>query len=274
MMSEFFISGFNIILPHVVDSLRIAPGATTWPAGVTNLTTAALLQPCARLCDMFGARYVFFAGHAWLLAWSVATGFVQNYSLLILGRAMQGLGAAAFLPAGLALLSKTYRPGPRKNLVFAVYGAFACIGFYFGILVGALAAQLANWRWYFWIGAILEAVIAAAGLFSIPKDLADRDPDARMDWWGLGTIVPGLVLVVFAFTDGRHAPDGWNTPYIYVTLIVGVVLLAAAVFVEGWVAKQPLVPPALFKPRYMVRLVCALFCSYGVFGLFLFYASF
>ncbi|POR34314.1 Uncharacterized protein TPAR_05486, partial [Tolypocladium paradoxum] len=180
---------------------------------------------------------------------------------------MQGVGAAAFLPAGLALLSRAYRPGPRKNFVFAVYGAFACIGFYFGIFVGAVSAEYLDWRWYFWIGAVLCLVVGVSGALTIPPRLGDVDPAARMDWWGAVTIVPGLVLVVFAFTDGGHAPDGWRTPYVCVTLALGVLFLAAAVYVQGWVSSRPLLPPELFRQRYMKRLVGALFCSYGVFGL-------
>lgn len=178
------------------------------------------------------------------------------------------------MPAGLALLARTYRPGPRKNFVFSVYGAFACIGFYIGILMGAVTADLLNWRWYFWIGTILCLVVVISGWFSIPKNLGDADPLVKMDWWGVVTIVPGLVLVVFAFTDGGHAPNGWSTPYIYVTLIIGGLLLIAAVYVQGWVSEQPLLPAEVFRPKYMKRLTLALFCAYGVFGLFLFYASF
>ncbi|PHH91386.1 hypothetical protein CDD83_641 [Cordyceps sp. RAO-2017] len=274
MMSEYFIGGFNIILPPVADALAIPPSARTWPAGVTNLTTAALLQPFARMCDLYGARVVFICGHAWLLVWSLITGFSVNSTMLIVCRAMQGIGAAAFLPAGLALLSQTYRPGPRKNFVFSVYGAFACIGFYFGIFMGAVAAQYLNWRWYFWIGTILGLCLVLSGFLTVPRGLGDVDPDVRMDWWGVVTIVPGLVLVVFAFTDGGHAPDGWRTPYVYVTLIIGILFLVAAVYVQGWVSSQPLLPPEIFKLKYMKRLMGALFCSYGVFGLFLFYASF
>ncbi|KJZ73307.1 hypothetical protein HIM_07311 [Hirsutella minnesotensis 3608] len=274
MLSEYFIGGFNIILPPVADALAIPPSSRTWPAGVTNLTTAALLQPFARLCDLYGGRVVFLCGHVWLLIWSLISGFSNNATMLIICRAMQGIGAAAFLPAGLALLSQTYRPGPRKNFVFSIYGAFACIGFYFGIFMGSVAAEYLNWRWYFWIGAILGLAVALSALMTVPRHLSDIDPTIRMDWWGVCTIVPGLVLVVFAFTDGGHAPNGWRTPYIYVTLVIGVLFLAAAVYVQGWVSSQPLLPPELFKQRCMKRLMGALFCSYGVFGLFLFYASF
>ncbi|KAJ6445432.1 calcineurin-like phosphoesterase [Purpureocillium lavendulum] len=274
MMSEYFISGFNIILPPLSEALRIPPASRTWPAGVTNLTIAALLQPCARACDMFGAKRVFLVGHAWLFAWSLGCGFSSGPTVLIVCRAMQGIGAAAFLPAGLALLSSAYRPGPRKNLMFAVYGAFAVIGFYFGIIIGAVAAEYLSWRWYFWIGTILVLLVAAVGAVYIPHSASDVDPAARLDWLGVVTIVPGLVLVVFAFTDGGHAPQGWRTPYVYVTLILGVLFLAAAVYVQGWVSAQPMLPPDLFKHKYMKRLMAGLFCSYGVFGLFLFYASF
>ncbi|KAI8631815.1 major facilitator superfamily-domain-containing protein [Xylariaceae sp. FL1651] len=274
MMCEYFVSGFNIVLPQVAVALDISDAERTWPAAVPNLTTAALLLPFARLCDLYGGRYVFLGGLSWCFIWSIAAGFSPSPTILIVCRAMQGIGFSAFLPAGLALLGHTYRPGPRKNFVYSMYGAFACIGFYFGILIGAIAGQFLDWRWYFYIGSILVFVVMIMGVVSIPQNLDDHHPDAVMDWWGLCTIVPGLVLVVFAFSDGGHAPDGWRTPYVYVTFIVGVLLLCAFVYVEGWVAPQPLLPSELFKPKYMRRLCAGLFCSYGVFGVYLFYASY
>lgn len=274
MMSEYFISGFNIILPGVATALEIPDTARTWPAAVINLTTACLLMPFARLADRHGARDVFLAGHAWLVIWSLVCGFSRNPVMLIVCRAMQGLGPGAFMPAGLALLGQTYRPGPRKNFIFSLYGAFACIGFYIGIFLGAVAAELLTWRWYFWLGTIMCFVVVATGWFFIPREMGDADPTVRMDWWGLVTIVPGLVLVVFALTQGSNAPDGWSTPYVYVTLTIGGLFLCAAVYVQGWVSEQPLLPPEIFRPKYIKRLFLALFCAYGVFGLYLFYASF
>jgi MFS family permease len=114
-MAEFVISGFNIILPSIVAALNIGESSATWPAGVPNLTIAAVLMPCARLCDRFGGRPVFLAGHAWLLVWSIAAGFAKGHFVLTFCRAMQGLGAGAFLPAGLALLGQTYRPDPGRT---------------------------------------------------------------------------------------------------------------------------------------------------------------
>ncbi|KAI0472207.1 major facilitator superfamily domain-containing protein [Xylariaceae sp. FL0804] len=274
VMSEYTISGFNIVLPAIADALAIPDAQRTWPADVPNLTTAALLLPFARLCDMYGGRAVFVAGHAWLLAWSLVSGFSRGPVMLIVCRAMQGVGAGAFLPASLALLGQAYRPGPRKNFIYSLYGASACIGFYFGIFMGAVTGQLLDWRWFFWVGAVLVCVAVLAGAFSIPPCLSTGDPSLRMDWWGVTTIVPGLVLVVYALTDGGSAPRGWRTPYIYVTFVIGCLLLCAAVYVQGWVSAQPLLPSEVFRPRGMTRLTLGLFCAYGVIGLFMFYVSY
>ncbi|RYP55410.1 hypothetical protein DL770_010924 [Monosporascus sp. CRB-9-2] len=194
MMSEYFISGFNVILLVVATTLEIPDSAPTWPTAVINLTTACLLLPFARIADRFGGRNVFLAGHVWLVIWSLISGFSRDPTMLIACRAMQGLDPGVFMPA--------------DGLV------------------------------------------------------------------GRCEIVPGLVLVVFAFTDGGHAPNGRSTPYIYVTLIVGGLLLRASVYIQGWASESPLLPVEVLKPKYMRRLSIALFCADGVFGLLLFYASF
>lgn len=273
MVAEYFISGFNIVLPPLADALDMPASSRTWAASVTSLSTAALLLPFARLCDMYGSRAVFLSGHLWLLVWALIAGFSKNTSMLIVCRAMQGAASAAFLPAGLAMLGRTYRPGPRMNFVFVVYGAFASIGFYAGIVIGAVAAEHWNWRWYFWAVAGIELVVFTLGFLSIPRNLRDCDADAKMDWAGLFTIVPGLALVILALTSFGHTHDGWRMSYTYAALAVGILLLLCAIYVQGWVSPQPLLPPEIFRTKYMKRLTMALFCSYGVFGIYLFYTS-
>lgn len=273
MMSEYFTSGFNIILPSLAQSIDLPEDARTWPTAVPNLAAAALLLPFARLCNIIGARRVFILGHAWLLCWSVVSGFATNHIILIVCRAMQGVGFAAFLPAGMSLLGQVYRPGPRKNLIYSIYGAFACLGFYFGIVVAALTTEYISWKWYFWTGAIFEFATIVFGLLAIPRNLQDQQASARMDWLGLSTIVPCLALLIFAFTEGSQAPQGWATPYVLVTLILGIVFLAAAIYSQGWASSQPLVPNVIFRIRYMKRLLASMTCFFGVCALFLLYTS-
>ena len=120
-VAEYFISGFNVLLPALSQSLHIPPQAETWPASVSSLVTGAFLLPVGRLADMFGGYIVFNAGLAWFVIWSIVAGFSQNYTMLIVCRALQGFGPAAFLPSGIKLLGSivsiysTVTPG----LVFA-----------------------------------------------------------------------------------------------------------------------------------------------------------
>jgi MFS family permease len=228
-----------------------------------------------RLTDIIGGYYVFVGGLVWFTIWSLVAGFSQNYIMLIFCRAMQGFGPAAYLPSGVMLLGRTYRPGPRKNLIFFLYGAFSPIGFFTGIFVAGLSGQYLPWNWFFYLGVILLGIVTGVACLTIPSDRSQRHSgEIKMDWLGAALIVPGLCLIVFALTDSSHAPSGWRTSYIYVTLILGIMCLSAAFYVEGWVAKMPLLPFEIFKIKQMKPLALSLFFSYGVFGLYLFYASF
>jgi MFS family permease len=222
---------------------------------------------------MYGGHPLFLFGLGWQTIWSLAGGFARNEISINICRAFQGFGPAAFLPASLVLISKTYRPGPRKNIVFSIYGACAPVGFFAGILVSGIAGQFLDWRWYFWLGSIISAIAVVAGWWAIPSD-AGRRKNVVMDWWGAAAIVSGLVLVVAAITQSSRAPDGWATPYIIVVFILGVASLALAVWVEGWIATAPLLPFDMFLIPGMPAMVIALFLSYGVFGTWLLYTTF
>ena len=194
--------------------------------------------------------------------------------MLDLCRALQGLGPSAFLPSGVMLMGSIYRPGPRKNLVFSLYGGSAPLGFFAGVFFAGLTGEFLNFGWYFWIGAILVFTTVVTAFFTVPSDVQERKVmKIKMDWLGSLLIVCGLILVVYAVTDSSHAPDKWGTPYIYSLLVVGAILLSIAVYVEGWVAEAPLIPFDLFRVPYLSPLIIALFFSYGVLGIFLLYAT-
>ena len=274
MMAEYFVSGFNVLLPTLLSTLSIPPASAVWPASAFALVTASFLLPLGRLADMYGGYIVYIAGLAWFVVWSVIAGFATNAVMLIVCRALQGLGPAAFLPAGLGLLGSIYRPGPRKNLLFALYGGAAPLGFFTGVFCAGLTGQFLRVGWYFWIGALLTLSTLVPAMLAVPSDFKERRAmGVRMDWWGSVLIVGGLILVVFAVTDASHAPEGWRTPYIPTCLVAGTGLLGAAFYVEGWMARNPLLPFDLFQVPHLSPLFIALFFSYGVLGVFLLYAT-
>lgn len=226
---------------------------------------------------MWGGYPLYVAGFVWLTIWSLIAGFSVNEVMLNFCRALQGLGPAAFLPSSMMILGSIYRPGPRKNLVFSIYGACAPLGFFVGIFFAGVTGEYTTWGWYFWIGTILSAITALTAYLTVPSDILEKRNapfKVQMDWLGSILIVCGLILLTFAVIDSSHAPNQWKTPYIYTLFIVGSLLLLAAAYVEAYVASQPLIPASLFKVPCMPALVVALFFTYGSLGVFLLYATF
>lgn len=173
------------------------------------------------------------------------------------------------------LLGSIYRPGPRKNLIFSIYGACAPVGFFIGIFFAGLTAEFTTWRWYFWIGTIMTVITAITAYLTVPNDMMERKAmKIKMDWLGALLSVSGLILFTFAIIDSAHAPNKWQNPYIYTLFIVGSLLLLATVYVEGWIATDPLLPSSFFKVPHMSALIVALFFTYGSLGIFLLYATF
>ncbi|KAI1799566.1 membrane transporter [Daldinia bambusicola] len=249
MMAEFLISGFSVLLPVLIEDTGIDPSQRTWPITVFSLVTGSLLLPFGLLVDMFGGYPVYLGGISWLAIWAVAGGFSRTFPMVLATRALQGVGAAAFLPAGTTLLGTTYRPGPRKNTIFSLYGGCAPPGFFSGII-------------FFWIASILLAFLCVMTYFCVPHEWR------RGDWSSMDC------LLTYAITDASHVEGHWTSPQIIVTFILGLISLAAFIYVEGWVAQSPLLPFDLFSIKYIGPLFIALFMACGCFGIYLFYASF
>lgn len=274
VLTEYFVSGFGVILPTLIIELNIPASAIVWPATAFSLVIASTLLVFGRLGDMWGGYPVYIWGLCWLTVWSIICGFSINPMMLNFCRALQGLGAAAFLPTGVMIIGSVYRPGPRKNIVFALYGTFAVVGFFIGIFCAGIVGQFIRWSWYFWIGAFLAAITIVTSIFSIPNDRQERQLNGiKMDWLGALTIIPGLVLIVFSITQSAHAELRWRTPYIPTLFVLGCLLLFLAAYIEGWVAESPLLPADLFKVPHMTPLLIALLLLYGTVGIVLLYAT-
>ncbi|KAK9319212.1 major facilitator superfamily domain-containing protein, partial [Lipomyces orientalis] len=264
----------NVLLPTLVVELRMPEASSIWPSTAFSLAVTSTLLIFGRLADMFGACILYVAGIAWVAVSSIVLSFSKSWLMLVIFRALQGLALGALLPSGVMLLGSIYRPGPRKNIVFSIYGACAALGFYIGIFFSGLCGQLLGWRWYFYIGTILAGITLVSSYFSIPNDYAEkRKFGPQMDWLGAACLVSGLVLISFAIVDSSQAPHQWRTPYISVCFVLGVVILGVAVYVEGWVAEAPLLPPSLFAVPYMKPLILSMFFLYGCLGIFLLYGA-
>lgn len=219
---------------------------------------------------MYGHKRLYMIGFGWYAIWSIVAG-VAVYSgdiLFSTARAFQGIGCALLVPNALALVGRTYGASPKKNMIFALFGAAAPTGWVVGAVFSSILAQLAWWPWAFFALAITCVVMIFVATAILPEDELQSTNIMDFDFLGCGTGVGGLVLFNFAWNQA--AVVGWQTVYTYVLLIVGILLLVAFAVVEIKYAKFPLIPLKGFKGEAALALG-VIAAGWGSFGIWVFY---
>ncbi|QLG70987.1 hypothetical protein HG535_0B00240 [Zygotorulaspora mrakii] len=262
-------------LHYIGESFGISnPGQLSWFASGYSLTVGTFILIAGRLGDLFGHRRFFVFGFLWYALWSLLAGFsvYSNQVFFDCCRAFQGIGPALVLPNAIAILGRTYKPGKRKNMAFSMFGACAPNGFTLGAVFSSILAQMAWWPWAFWIFSIVCFFLAVAGLWVIPHaDMPNLDAShsiwQRVDLAGSLSGMTGLILFNFAWNQGPVV--GWETPYTYALLIVGVAFLCLFVFIELR-AKFPLLPFKALSTDAAFVLAC-ISAGWSSFGIWIYY---
>lgn len=217
---------------------------------------------------------MFVIGFSWFALWSMLAGFSVwvNPVYLDICRAFQGIGPAFVLPNGVAVLGRTYPPGLRKQIAFCLFGGVAPSGFIIGGVFASLLAENIWWPWAYWIMAIACAVFAVLGAFVIPYNpmatpRKELSTFARLDITGAIPGMVGLILINFAWNQA--AVTGWEEPYTYSLLIVGLLSIGVFLWVESR-APYPLLPRSVFQGEIGWALGCIV-CGWASFGIVVFY---
>jgi MFS family permease len=158
-------------------------------------------------------------------------------------------------------------------MIFSVFGATAPNGYLIGALFASIFAQLVWWPWAYWVMAIACFLLAVAGMLFIPNTPPPVFEDksismmSRIDVAGSVTGVLGLVMINFAWNQSPIV--GWQTPYIYILLIAGFMLMGAFAVIESR-ARFPLVPFNYMNADVGFVLGC-MALGWSSFGIWLFY---
>src|SRR5215218_3182412 len=132
----------NVAFPDIRKSFPTATlGSLSWILNSYNVVFAAFLVPAGRIADLLGRRRIFTFGTALFTISSIACAVAPSLGLLIAARVVQAIGAAAMVPASLALVLHAYGPARRAHAV-ALWAAIAAIAAGLGPAVGGILVQL------------------------------------------------------------------------------------------------------------------------------------
>jgi EmrB/QacA subfamily drug resistance transporter len=243
------VSIVNVALPSIHASLGFTTTGLQWVVNAYTLTFAGFLLLGGRAADLLGRRRVFLAGTALFALASLACALADSRGLLIAARSLQGFGGAVLSPATLAIVTSSLREGAERNRGLGIWAAMGALGASSGALLGGILTQTLGWSAIFAINVPLGALVIVLGLRLIPASTATSSvatANGARHFDATGAVLVTASLVSFAWGIVRSDTLGWGSAGVLVPLASGVALLAAFVLVEARIARDPLVPLAIF----------------------------
>src|SRR6195256_1933182 len=238
--SMAFIDGsvVNIALPAIQQALQANAASTQWIVNGYLLLLGALVLVGGSAADLYGRRRIFLVGIAIFTSASIACGLSPDITVLVVSRAVQGLGAALLTPASLAMLGATFDEHERSHAIGIWAGAAALTAAAGPVLGGWLVDQV-SWRAIFLLNVPLAVV--AAGLAVLFACESRDDKANRLDWNGAIVVAIGLTAVTWGL--GAIPASGFHDKSVLGALAVGIALLVAFVAIEARSGERAMMPP-------------------------------
>ena len=264
-------SVMNVALPKIQTSLDSDVSGLQWILNAYTLPIASLVLPSGTLGDTYGRKRVFLGGLIIFTAASTLCGLAQNLEMLVAGRFIQGVGAAAIIPTSLSILTSTFPDPEEKTKAIGVWSSVSGIALVIGPALGGILVDLFGWQSVFWSNLPLGAIALKISLQGIGKHQKLRRQ--HLDLPGIILSVVMLACLTYALTEGSDR--GWRSPLVIWLLILAILNLLLFLLVESR-SSNPMLPLSLLKnPTFTavnfanILLFYAFFSLLFIFGLFL-----
>jgi EmrB/QacA subfamily drug resistance transporter len=172
----------------------------SWVFAAYLLTQAVTIPIYGRLSDLYGRKRVFYVGASIFMFGSTLSGFASSMIMLVLFRALQGLGAGAVLPTATTIVGDIYEPAERARVqgyLSSVWGISSIIG----PVLGAFLVQEVSWRVVFWINLPIGAIaITLLALFLRQQPLPRPH---KLDYAGSFLLMVSSGTLMLALVEGE-----------------------------------------------------------------------
>ena len=235
----------NVALPSIREDLAFTETSLVWVVNAYMLTYGGFLLLGGRLGDLYGQRRLFLLGTTLFTLASLACGLAGSQGLLVVARAVQGLGGAVVSAIALSLIMNLFTEPVERAKAMGIYGFVMAGGGSVGALLGGLLTDALSWHWVFLVNIPIGVAVYALTVILLRESRAPAGT-ARLDVGGAVTVTASLLLAVYAVVNGNEA--GWTSAQTLTLLGAAAGLLALFLALETWV-RDPLMPLRLFRLR-------------------------
>ena len=219
----------------------------SWLVTAYLLCETGMVPIAGKMSDRYGRKPLFMLGLVLFIGGSIVAGLSNNMTMLIVCRAVQGLGGGILMPVAMASVADFYAPedrGKMQGMLGAVFG----IGSGIGPLVGGFICTYISWHWVFYINVPLAIVCMALTVKKFPA--ANVDSLKRIDYFGM-VVLTTLILDVLLFFQWI-GDDMQITDLKSISMIIAAVALLSLFILIEKRAEDPIIAPKLLHKRIVV----------------------
>jgi len=270
-MSALDGSVVNTILPVIRTYFNSEVASVEWVVTIYLLVVSSLLLTFGRLGDLRGQKTIYISGFLIFVAASASCGLASSVEFLVIARAIQAIGAAMLYANSPAILTKSFPPHQRGQ-VLGLQATMTYLGLTVGPSLGGWLAQSLGWRSVFYINVPVGLLAFGLSLAYIEAEKLGSRRAEQFDWQGAVLFSAGLVILLLGLNQGHEW--GWSSPAFIGCVAASVVILTLFVWIERR-NKSPMLDMSLFRIRLFsastASAVLNYICLYSVIFLLPFY---
>ena len=237
----------NVSLPYMQGSLSTSADEITWVLTSYVIAVAIMTAPVGWLAFRFGRKNLHVLCMSGFVLASMLCGAATSLEQMVCFRFLQGMFGAALVPLSQATMLDLY-PIERRAQVMAIFGMGVMVGPIVGPTLGGYLTEMYNWRYVFYVN-LPFGVLAVTGLVLFLPKAAARS-EMKFDWTGFAVLAMGVGALQLMLDRGSSL-DWFGSREIVIEAVLAALGLYLFV-VHMFTAKEPFLPPGLFKDRNFV----------------------
>ncbi|WP_340536953.1 MDR family MFS transporter [Nocardioides sp. GXZ039] len=233
-------------LPRIVTDLDGTQSGYTWVVVATLLAMTATTPIWGKLADLFSKKLLVQGALVIYTIGSLIAAFAPSMGVLIGGRVVQGLGVGGLTALVQVVIASMVSPRERGRYAGYIGAVFATATVSGPLIGGLVVDSPLGWRGCFFVG--LPFALAAFVVLQRTLHLPVVRREVSIDYLGATLIVGGVSLLLIWVSLAGSSFD-WLSTTSALLVVGGLAVIAAAIYVEGRIAKEPVIPLRLFRDR-------------------------
>ncbi|KAI0891107.1 major facilitator superfamily-domain-containing protein [Annulohypoxylon nitens] len=234
-------------LPTISDHFQSTSGYT-WIGSAFLLAAAVVAPSWGKFSDIWGRKAILLIVTATFFLGSALCGAAVSLEMLIVGRAVQGVGGGGLLSLVSIVVGDLFSQRERGKY-YGIVGLVWAVAFTLGPLIGGAFTKNVSWRWYFYVNLPISGtafvVIALMLKLETPKTPILAGIKA-IDWLGSLALIGGLLMFLLGLEFGGTVYP-WDSATVICLIVFGVVTIIIFVAVERYFSQYPIVPVHLYS---------------------------